>query len=151
MHITRYVDRDPLSQGYIAATQQAGVPGTDDYNGPRFEGVSYLQYNTRRGWRRHVADNYLRPAMSRPNLTVETHALAQRIVLDGKRATGLVYRRNGVEVNVRARREVLLCAGAIQSPQVLELSGIGAPAVLDSALRALERASDGSPFPRPAP
>ena len=58
MHITRYVDRDPLSQGYIAAAQQAGVPFTEDYNGPRFEGIAYLQYNTPRGWRRHAAGNY---------------------------------------------------------------------------------------------
>jgi choline dehydrogenase len=133
MHITRYVDRDPLSQGYIAAMQEAGVPAAEDYNGPRFEGVGYLQYNTRRGWRKHTADNYLRPAMSRPNLTVETQALAQRLVLEGKRATGLVYRRDGAEVSVRARREVLLCAGAIQSPQLLELSGIGNPDVLRRA------------------
>jgi choline dehydrogenase-like flavoprotein len=133
MHITRYVDRDPLSQGYIAAAQQAGVPLTEDYNGPRFEGVAYLQYNTRRGWRRHAGDNYLRPAMSRPNLTVETRALAQRIVLDGRRATGLVYRKDGAELTVHARREVLLAAGAIQSPQLLELSGIGAPEVLSRA------------------
>ena len=133
MHITRYVDRDPLSQGYIDAAQQAGVPATEDYNGPRFEGIAYLQYNTRRGWRRHVGDNYLRPAMNRPNLTVETQALAQRIVFDGKRATGIVYRRGGDEVSVRVRREVLVCAGAIQSPQVLELSGIGSPDVLRRA------------------
>jgi len=133
MHITRYVDRDPLSQGYIAAAQQAGVPAADDYNGPRFEGVSYLQYNTRRGWRKHTGDNYLRPALARPNLTVETNALAQRIVLDGNRAAGLVYRKDGAELSVRARREVLLAAGAIQSPQMLELSGIGAPAVLARA------------------
>jgi choline dehydrogenase len=130
MHITRYVDRDPLSQGTSPPTQQAGVPATDDYNGPRFEGVAYLQYNTRRGWRRHVADNYLRPAMSRPNLTVETHALAQRIVLEGGRATGLVYRKDGAESSVRVRREVLLAAGAIQSPQVLELSASAPPEIL---------------------
>ena len=133
MHITRYLDRDPLSQGFIQGAQQAGVPAVEDYNGPRFEGVSYLQYNTRRGWRRHTGDNYLRPAMSRPNLTVETGALTQRVLLEGRRAVGLVYRKSGQEISVRARREVLLCAGAVQSPQLLELSGIGNGEVLKRA------------------
>ncbi len=133
MHITRYLDRDPLSQGFIQGAQQAGVPAVEDYNGPRFEGVSYLQYNTRRGFRRHTGDNYLRPAMSRPNLKVETGALTQRVLLDGRRAVGLVYRKGGQEITVRARREVLLCAGAVQSPQLLELSGIGNGEVLKRA------------------
>jgi len=133
MHITRYVDRDPLSEGYHAAACQAGIPAVEDYNGPRFEGIGYLQYNTRRGRRRHTGDNYLRPAMQRPNLKVETGALAQHIDFDGTRATGVSYRRDGTLHRVRARREVLLAAGAIQSPQLLELSGIGDAAVLQRA------------------
>ena len=133
MHITRYLDRDPLSQGFIQGAQQAGVPVVEDYNGPRFEGVSYLQYNTRRGFRRHTGDNYLRPAMSRPNLRVETGALTQRVLVEGRRAVGLIYRKGGQEITVRARREVLLCAGAVQSPQLLELSGIGNGEVLKRA------------------
>ncbi|MEA2923372.1 MAG: choline dehydrogenase, partial [Alphaproteobacteria bacterium] len=130
MFITRYNDRDPLSEGFIAAAQQAGVPGTNDYNGPRFEGVGYLQHNTRRGRRRHAADAYLHPAMKRANLTIESGALAQRVVLERRRAVGLVYRKGTEERTVRARREVLLAAGAIQSPQLLELSGIGQREVL---------------------
>jgi choline dehydrogenase len=133
MHITRYRDRDPLSEGFIAASEQAGVPGTIDYNGPVFEGVGYLQHNTRRGRRRHAADAYLHPAMKRPNLTVESGALAQRVVFEGKRAVGLVYRKGTEERTVCARREVLLAAGAIQSPQLLELSGIGQREVLQRA------------------
>ncbi len=133
MHITRYLDRDALSQGFIQGAQEAGVPAVEDYNGPRFEGVSYLQYNTRHGWRRHTGDNYLRPAMGRSNLTVETGALAQRVLMEGRRAAGLVYRKDGKDITVRARREVLLCAGAVQSPQLLELSGIGNSAVLQQA------------------
>jgi choline dehydrogenase len=133
MHITRYRDRDPLSQGFIQGAQQAGVPVVEDYNGPRFEGVSYLQYNTRGGWRRHTGDNYLRPAMSRTNLKVETGALTQRVLIENRRAVGLVYRKGGEEITVRARREVLLCAGAVQSPQLLELSGIGNTDVLKGA------------------
>ncbi len=133
MHITRYKDRDALSQGFIQGAQQAGVPAVEDYNGPRFEGVSYLQYNTKRGWRRHTGDNYLRPAMRRANLKVETGALTQRVLLEGRRATGLVYRKGGQDFTVKARREVLLCAGSIQSPQLLELSGIGNADVLKRA------------------
>lgn len=133
MYITRYIDRDPLSEGYHAAAVQAGVPAVEDYNGPRFEGIGYLQYNTRRGRRRHAADNYLRPAMQRPNLKVETLAWVQRVVLDGRRAVGVEYRKGEVTHTARARREVLLCSGAIQSPQVLELSGIGNGEVLQKA------------------
>ena len=133
MFITRYVDRDLLSEGYHAAACQAGIPAADDYNGPRFEGVGYLQYNTRRGQRRHAADNYLRPAMTRANLCVETGALAQQIIFEGRRAVGLTYRKGGELHTVRARREVLLAAGAVQSPQILELSGIGNGEVLQRA------------------
>ena len=133
MYITRYKDRDPLTEGFIAAACQAGVPGTIDYNGPVFEGVGYLQHNVRRGRRRHAADNYLLPAMKRTNLTVESEALAQRVVLEGRKAVGVVYRKGGEERTARARREVLLAAGAIQSPQLLELSGIGQGAVLTRA------------------
>jgi choline dehydrogenase len=133
MYITRYTDRDPLSEGYLAAAQQAGVPAVEDYNGPRFEGIGYLQYNTRFGRRRHTADNYLRPALQRANLTVETGALAQHVDFEGKRAIGLTYRKGNELRSVRAKREVLLAAGAIQSPQLLELSGIGQGEVLQRA------------------
>src|SRR5688572_23847871 len=133
MYITRYKDRDPLSEGFIAASEQAGVPGTIDYNGPVFEGVGYLQHNVRRGRRRHAADAYLLPAMNRPNLTVESGALAQRVLLEGRKAVGVVYRKGGEERTARAHREVLLTAGAIQSPQLLELSGIGQGKVLTRA------------------
>ncbi|HET7160159.1 MAG TPA: GMC family oxidoreductase N-terminal domain-containing protein, partial [Burkholderiales bacterium] len=133
MYITRYKDRDPLSEGFIAASAQAGVPVTNDYNGPRFEGVGYLQHNTRRGRRRHAADAYLLPAMKRANLIVESGAAAQRVVFEGRRAVGVVYRKGTEERTVRAKREVLLAAGAIQSPQLLELSGIGRADVLQRA------------------
>jgi choline dehydrogenase len=133
MFITRYKDRDPLSEGFIGAAQQAGVPGTADYNGPVFEGVGYLQHNVRRGRRRHAADNYLLPAMKRPNLTIESGALALRVVLEGRKAVGVVYRKGSEERTVRARGEVLVAAGAIQSPQLLELSGIGQRDVLQRA------------------
>ncbi len=133
MFITRYVDRDPLSNAFIEGAGQIGVPVVEDYNAARFEGVSYLQYNTKRGWRRHAADNYLRPAMSRPNLTVETGALTRRVLIEGKRAVGVVYQKGGKMITVRAGREVLLAAGAVQSPQLLELSGVGSSEVLKRA------------------
>ena len=133
MYISRYVDRDPLTVGYHDACCQAGIPAAEDYNGPVFEGVGFLQYNTRRGRRRHSADNYLRPAMKRPNLKVETNALAQRIEFDGRRAAGVTYRRGNAIHTVRVRREVLLAAGAVQSPQLLELSGIGNADILQRA------------------
>src|SRR6185436_1542051 len=100
MFITRYKDRDPLSEGFIAASEQAGVPVTTDYNGPRFEGVGYLQHNTRRGRRRHAADAYLLPAMKRANLTIESGAFGQRDVL--KRAgIDVVHELPGVGENLR--------------------------------------------------
>ena len=133
MHITRYKDRDALSEGFIQGAEQAGVPMVEDYNGPRFEGVSYLQYNTKGGWRKHTGHNYLQPAMSRPNLTVVTEALTQRVLIENRRAVGLVYRKDGQDITVKAKREVLLSAGAVQSPQLLELSGIGNGEVLQRA------------------
>ena len=133
MYITRYKDHDPLTEGFIAASAQAGVPVTNDYNGPVFEGVGYLQHNVRWGRRRHAADAYLLPAMQRPNLVIESGALAQRVVVEGRKAVGLTYRKGDEEHTVRARREVLITAGAIQSPQLLELSGIGRSDVLRRA------------------
>jgi len=133
MHITGYADHDPLSEGYRLANAEAGIPATDDYNGPRFEGVGYLQYNTKGGKRRHTGDNYLRPAQDRANLTVETGALAQRVELEGKRAVGVTYKKGEQLITARARREVIIASGAIQSPQLLELSGIGDGEVLQRA------------------
>ena len=133
MYITRYVDRDPLSNAFIEGAGKAGVPVVEDYNAARFEGVSYLQYNTRFGRRKHTGDQYLQPAISRPNLKVITGALTQRVVIENKRATGVVYKKGNELVTVSAAREVILCAGAVQSPQLLELSGIGNAEVLKRA------------------
>ena len=94
----------------LVTPQQAGIPGTIDYNGPVYEGVGYLQHNVRRGRRRHAADNYLLPAMKRANLRIESEALAQRVLMEGRKAVGVVYRKGTEERTVRARREVLLAA-----------------------------------------
>jgi choline dehydrogenase len=117
---------DPLTEGFIEACNAQGIATTRDYNGARHEGVGFLQMNTRRGVRCSAADAFLRPAMSRANLAVRTGALVQRVVFEGRRAAGVAYRDASGEHVARARREVILAAGAIQSPHLLELSGIGA-------------------------
>ncbi|MEX0873282.1 MAG: GMC family oxidoreductase N-terminal domain-containing protein, partial [Aquisalimonadaceae bacterium] len=118
-------DPDPLSDAYVNACVEAGVPRVDDYNDGTFEGASYLQQTGYRGRRWSAADGYIMPARRRDNLTVKTHALTARVLFDGKRAVGVEYIRDGERQCVYANREVLLSAGAIQSPQLLELSGIG--------------------------
>lgn len=119
-------DPDDLSQAFIDSCAQAGVPRVEDYNDGSFEGVSYLQQNGWKGRRCSTATAYLDPARARPNLKVEVRALAQRVLFDGRRAVAVEYKRDGQTLVARARREVILCAGSIQSPQLLELSGVGA-------------------------
>ncbi len=125
-------ERDPLSDGFVAACVEAGIPETPDYNVVSFEGVRYLEQSAYRGRRCSTATAYLKPARRRPNLVVETHAHACRVVFEDRRAVGVEYLKGGSTRIARAGREVLLCAGAIQSPQLLELSGIGQTALLQS-------------------
>jgi choline dehydrogenase len=125
-------ERHELVEALIGAAGELGVPRTDDFNGARQEGAGYLQLTTRNGRRCSAAVAYLKPARGRPNLAVETGAHATAIELEGRRAVGVRYRHDGVETCVRAAREVLLCAGAVQSPQLLQLSGIGPAALLQS-------------------
>jgi choline dehydrogenase-like flavoprotein len=103
-----------------------------DYNSGSQEGVGYYQVLQHRGRRWSVVDGYLKPASGRRNLSVECGAHVTRLVFEGKRCVGVAYRKNGREHIVRARRETLLCMGAVQSPQLLELSGVGNPALLQS-------------------
>src|SRR5581483_11657306 len=98
--------------------------------GARQEGAGYYQLTTRRGWRCSTATAYLAPARGRANLRIETQAHATRVLFDGRRARGVTYRQGGVERTANARREVILAAGALQSPQLLQLSGIGPPSLL---------------------
>lgn len=118
-------DRHPLSDAFIEAATQAGLPQNDDFNGPSQEGVGYFQLTTRNTRRCSTAAGYLRPAARRRNLAVETDALVTRVVLEGRRAVGVACRIDGAEREFRAAREVVLCAGAIKSPHLLLLSGIG--------------------------
>ncbi|MCP3822426.1 choline dehydrogenase [Streptomyces sp. A3M-1-3] len=115
----------PLFPAFMKAVQQAGYPLTDDVNGYRQEGFASFDRNVHRGRRLSAARAYLHPARKRPNLTVKTRALVTRVLFEGKRAVGVEYRRGrGAAQQVRAR-EVILCGGAINSPQLLQLSGVG--------------------------
>ncbi len=118
-------DPDPLSDAFIAACRGVSIPHTDDYNAGPYEGVRYLEQTAFRGRRWSSAVAYLRPARTRSNLRVLTGARASRIVLDGKRAVALDCLTAGGPHRLKARRAVVLSAGAIMSPHLLELSGVG--------------------------
>jgi choline dehydrogenase len=116
---------NPLFTAFLKATEQAGYARTDDVNGYRQEGFAPFDRNVHRGRRLSASKAYLKPAMKRPNLTVKTRAFVSRILFEGKRAVGVEYRQGrGTGQQVRAR-EVVLCGGAINSPQLLQLSGVG--------------------------
>lgn len=120
----------PLTHLYVKAGQEAGLAFNPDLNGASIEGVGIYQINTRDGLRHSSARAYLWPARRRANLRIETGALATRIVFEGRRAVGVAFERAGVATEVRAGREVILSGGAINSPQLLQLSGVGPAAVL---------------------
>jgi choline dehydrogenase len=125
--------RMELCDAFVRAAVQAGIPENHDYNGPEQEGCGYFQRTIRHGRRCSAAVAYLRPARRRPNLRIETEALTLRLLLDGRRVTGVAYRQHGREVAARAGREVILSGGAIGSPHILLLSGIGPAADLQRA------------------
>ena len=122
--------RNPLHAAWLEAARQAGYPLTADVNGFQQEGFGRMDMTVDHGVRASAANAYLKPARSRPNLAIETGALASAIAFDGRRAVGVRYQQGGRERTVRARSEVLLCAGSIGSPQLLKLSGVGAAAEL---------------------
>ena len=131
--VTEFQPVDALPDAFLDSAQQAGIaPRVADYNA-RGLGGSYLQFNTRRGVRCNTRMAYLDDALERPNLTLKTGALVQRVLLEGKRAVGVAARIEGREGKFKARREVILCGGAFNSPQLLELSGIGRREVLAAA------------------
>lgn len=138
MDVMRVRERHPLLEAFIASGQAAGHPLNPDYNGASQDGFGYYQVMQRRGRRWSAYRAYLEPAMRRPNLTVRTDCLATRIVLGDRgagegRAEGIAYRRGGIAEYAQARGEVILAAGAVQSPHLLELSGIGDPQILAQA------------------
>ena len=119
-----------LTGAFLAAARSCGQAANDDFNGPRQDGVGYYQVTQRGGRRWSAADAYLHPAMGRPNLTVQTDALVTGVIIEAGKATGVRYLRRGVEETARADAEVIVSSGAIGSPQLLMLSGIGPAAHL---------------------
>jgi len=117
--------RRPLCDAFIAAAENAGIPRNDDFNGAEQEGVGYFQTTIHRGRRCSSAAAFLKPATGRSNLKVVTGAHTERVLFDGKRTVGVRYQVNGQSTDAHAAADVVLCAGAIGSPQILELSGIG--------------------------
>jgi choline dehydrogenase len=116
---------DPLSEAFVVAAAQTGIPTNPDFNGASQEGAGFFQTTTQRGRRASTAYSYLRPAKNRSNLDVETSALAQRILFEGRRARAVEYRQSGALRTARARKEILVSSGAYNSPQLLQLSGVG--------------------------
>ena len=125
--------RAELADAFIEAAIAEGFPRNPDYNNGNQEGVGYFQATQKNGRRWSTARAFLDPARRRPNLRTETEALATRVLLDGKRAIGVAYLQSGEAREARCGGEVILCAGAVKSPHLLELSGIGNPDILQSA------------------
>ena len=119
------LERHELCDAFIASARSLGIPANDDFNGERQEGTGYYQATVRNGRRSSTAVEYLRPAEKRPNLTVETGALAERILFSDRKAFAVEYLKNEKKLKATANREILLCGGAFNSPQLLQLSGVG--------------------------
>ena len=132
LNVTHMRERAELLDAFIDAAVDEGFPRNKDYNNGHQEGFGYYQVTQKNGERWSTARGFLDPARSRPNLRIETEALAGKVILEGKRAVGVAYTRGGVASEARANREVILAAGAVKSPHLLELSGIGQPELLSS-------------------
>ena len=127
--------RDPLCEAFMEGAVSLGIPRNPDYNGAKQEGVSYCQRTIDKGLRVSGSTAFLKPAMKRPNVHVHTHAHATEIIFEGKRAVGVRYTkggRGGTPVEVRANKEVILSGGTYNSPQLLQLSGVGSPDLLNA-------------------
>ena len=124
------VDPNPIAQALVEGAKLVGLPYIEDNNSGRMEGVSYFNMTIKDGLRFSVTKAYLRPALARPNLVVHTRALSHRLVFEGTRCVGVQYAHGGELRTVRASREVIVSAGAINSPQLLMLSGVGPAAEL---------------------
>jgi len=130
LNVSDVTQTHEVSDDVIEACVEAGIPRNADVNGADQEGVCYYQLTVKNGQRCSAAVAYLHPVMDRPNLRVETQALAARVLFDGKRAVGVEYRQGGEVKVAKATAEVVLCGGAINSPQLLQLSGVGPGALL---------------------
>jgi len=132
LHVTRGLRKNPLYHAFVEAGRQAGYPVTEDYNGRQQEGFGAMERTVWQGRRWSTANAYLRPALKRSNVKLVTRAFVHRLRIDGKRATGVEYERGGEVLQAQARREVILAASSINSPKLLQISGIGDPAHLQS-------------------
>ncbi len=132
LQVTQYGEDNPLYEAIFSAGEQVGLPRNADYNGASQEGLARTQTTIRDGRRMGTARCYLEPAKGRDNLEIHAESLARRLLLEGRRCVGVEYTRQGQPVTARAEREVILSAGSINSPQLLELSGIGRPEVLQA-------------------
>ncbi|WP_186114821.1 GMC family oxidoreductase [Burkholderia gladioli] len=131
IHVTPMTaDVHPIVHQFLAGCGELGLPRTPDMNGAQFEGAGIYELNTRDGERCSSGVAYLHPSLSRKNLTLLSEALVRRVSFEGKRATGIAYAHQGREHHVSARREVILCAGAVDTPKLLQLSGVGDPVKL---------------------
>lgn len=133
LNVSDITDHHPVSDAVIAAGMEAGLPFNDDVNGASQDGISYFQLTVKNGRRWSAAMAYLRPALGRANLTLAAGAHAEKVLIEHGRAVGVRYRQAGANIEARARCEVILSGGAVNSPQLLELSGIGDPDVLRAA------------------
>lgn len=124
-----HVDEQRLSwdvlDDFKDAAVQAGIPETSDFNTGDNEGVGYFRVNQSKGWRWNTSKGFLKPVRSRDNLKIETHAQVERLILEGKKVVGVRYQQHGKSIEVRVNREVILSAGSIGSPQIMQLSGLG--------------------------
>ncbi len=125
LKVSNVCEPHPLCEAFIEAAQKAGYPRNDDFNGPTQEGAGYFQLTTRNGRRWSTAVGYLKEARRRPNLTVVSNALGTRVLFSGKRAVGVEYRQGETTRSAYANGEVILSGGAFNSPQLLQLSGVG--------------------------
>ena len=133
LNVSDITEEHPLCAAQLEACVEAGIPRSKDINSADQEGVTWFQYTIRNGQRHSTAVGYLHPAMRRPNLTVETQAHATRVLFEGKTATGVEFLQQGARRTAKARGEVILAAGAVASPQILECSGVGRGEVLRAA------------------
>lgn len=144
VHIaTNTSELHPLCQAFFAAGSELQYPHNPDFNGPDQDGVGAYQNTTKGGMRMSTARAYIHPIRKRSNLRIEKYALASAVSFDGKRATGVIYRQHGATKQAMARREVILSGGAINSPQLLQLSGVGPGELLRGKGIAVRHAADG--------
>ena len=133
LHVDRQRLHWPILDDFKTAAMQAGLPETDDFNTGDNEGVGYFRVNQRNGFRWNTSKAFLRPIRKRDSLRVETRAQAERVLFDGRRAIGVRFRQDGKQKDIFAEKEVILCAGAIGTPHLLQLSGVGPGRVLQNA------------------